>query len=180
MCQPRVAGNLACRRPFRPPHSIRDEFSGLQHRRMDVDEAEESRAKARGPLWGWLKPASLGRLAACCEWPKPPAGLKTRLQPRLAATQCAARKLSALSFQLSARGRSPFRPAWRALGQNRRGAQRSSGLVIQRRCGPTQFPRPPNLRGRLREFGDSSRPSSSSTARRNAEMSLGAAGTSPG
>jgi hypothetical protein len=35
---------------------------------------------------------------------------------------------SAFSFQL---GRSPFRPAWWALGQNRRGAQRFSGLVIQ-------------------------------------------------
>jgi hypothetical protein len=57
-------------------------------------------------------------------------------QPGLTATQCAARKLSALSFQLSARGRSPFLPAWRALGQNRRGAQRFSGLVIQKGARP--------------------------------------------
>jgi hypothetical protein len=82
-------------------------------------------------------------------WREAPCG-----QPGLAATRCAARKLSAVSFQLSARGRSPFRPAWRALGQNRRGAQRFSGLVIQQHRGPTQFPRPSNLLGRLQGFGD--------------------------
>jgi len=42
----RGACNLACTRPFSPPYSIRDEFLGLQHRRMVVDEAEKSRAEA--------------------------------------------------------------------------------------------------------------------------------------
>jgi hypothetical protein len=54
-----VAGNPACRRPFRPPFPIRDEFLGLEQRPLAGEEAE-SRAEARGPLWGWLKPAPRG------------------------------------------------------------------------------------------------------------------------
>jgi hypothetical protein len=64
------AGNPACRRPFRPPFSIRDEFLASSAPRVAEDEAQESRAEARGPLWGWLKPAPLPWSAERREWPK--------------------------------------------------------------------------------------------------------------
>jgi hypothetical protein len=82
-CALRVAGNLACRRPFRPPFPIRDDFLGLLHRPLTVDEVEESRAEALRRL----KPAPRHQPVELREWPKPRGGLKARLQPGSAATQ---------------------------------------------------------------------------------------------
>ncbi len=49
------------------------EILGLGSMMPDGDEAEESRAQARGPLWGRLKPAPPCQPAACHEWPMPAA-----------------------------------------------------------------------------------------------------------
>jgi hypothetical protein len=128
-----VAGNLACRRAGEPACTVENHGPHAQLVGQD----------------GILRPDAIRPL---------------RVFIPLGGTKCHSgsqdwlpRNALRASCRLSARGRSPFRPAWRALGQNRRGAQRFSGLVIQQRCGPTQFPRPPNLPGRLQEFGVSTR-----------------------
>jgi len=55
-----AAGNLACRRPFRPPFSMCGEFVGLLHLHTAIDEAEEIRPEALRRLKSWPT-----------KWPKP-------------------------------------------------------------------------------------------------------------
>jgi hypothetical protein len=63
----RAAGNLACRRPFRPPFPIRDEFLRLRCPMPAKHEAGEMPANWVSGLYG--------------------GGLKGRLQARLPATR---------------------------------------------------------------------------------------------
>jgi len=55
---------------LQPASSRSAEILGLGSMMPDGDEAEESRAEARGPLWGMLKPAPPCQPAACHDWPK--------------------------------------------------------------------------------------------------------------
>jgi len=66
-----VAGNLACRRPFRPPFFDTRRISRDSVSPVAVDDAGESRAEALRRLM----PAPHGVPTAHAEWPKPRGGL---------------------------------------------------------------------------------------------------------
>ena len=116
---------------FIQPRSSATSCRSSRNSFLPMPDAPHSEARPVPLLHLCLPETSIGVPCACR--PRPQTPTVGAYRPTFwSAAQCAARKLSAVSFQLSARGRSPFRPVWRALGRNRRGAQRFSGLVIQR------------------------------------------------
>jgi hypothetical protein len=100
---PCVAGNRACRRPFRPPSNrpltpVRRHFSGFVFRRHSAAKPEKfvayrkrrpERPPARSKASPWLESRMWGKMASCCrlviglyESSSPFMGLKGRLHGR--------------------------------------------------------------------------------------------------